>query len=322
MFNPIMTLSTMLVKFVVRRINLPSLFIELSKDFLYLARSFVINFGLFPTLAAARIIQLHMIQGTSRRNFPSSIPGVPSVIAQPMLALIQPYWGDCLANATKMSPYFRLMRIAIFLSSFGGIITSFIRILFGLFISLFGISFCPDGLFYFSDFFKPIFRGILRAFNFVSDVPSVSQPINQPLPVVVNTPSGIQPTEASMNYVSWSMLGMLLGGFVLSSIGIGIVQHNFPLFFDHIPFIGEYITNYGHHVNTVEHTIWRWLGFNSNGSYNPGDRDADVNSSSLGITPPSPSSFGDASPTGSTTPRAGSPYLPQVGDPFGDTPNW
>lgn len=87
-----MQLRTMLVKFVVRRTNLPSLFVGLTKELFLVSISVIYHFGFFPTLTAISASRHnHIIAGTTISHVQTEIVNVPSVISGPLNALIRPH---------------------------------------------------------------------------------------------------------------------------------------------------------------------------------------------------------------------------------------
>lgn len=104
LLDHLMIISRLVIKTVIKRTDLPSLFIGITQSFFTVSRSLISNFGYLPVLGIVRFIHFHIIKGTKFDKLPTS--HLPSFIVTPLLAIIEPHWKDCLVYADRMSKYF------------------------------------------------------------------------------------------------------------------------------------------------------------------------------------------------------------------------
>ena len=63
LFSPLYNISNWFIKFIVRRVNLPSLFMSLAPNLFFLPRSLIRSEGLIPTIRTLRFIKAEKGRG-------------------------------------------------------------------------------------------------------------------------------------------------------------------------------------------------------------------------------------------------------------------
>lgn len=104
-FNPIYQLSGILVRFVVGRVNLPSLFSLLASNLLFVSRHLIRNQGLFPTIYGLYALNRTIQNGNPLTSFINN-NRINPIVSSTIGSLVSNHWGDCLRYAPIINSSF------------------------------------------------------------------------------------------------------------------------------------------------------------------------------------------------------------------------
>uniref|UniRef100_A0A896Z1M4 Uncharacterized protein n=1 Tax=Coniophora puteana TaxID=80637 RepID=A0A896Z1M4_9AGAM len=185
-----------------------------------------------------------MIRNTPYNKLPVANKSLPLVILEPLLSVLRPNWGDCLINIDKISRYFWLMKFGLFVSTFHRLIFMIGRLFIGSVACSVGILFSPPGLSSLLKYLRPIATSIVL---FVED--------HSPLRIIplISMP---EIKKDIVNSTSWSIIGLVIGGVVTVSLGLGFVHYLLPSLFIKLPVVGTVVGAYAAYINDTAGTIW------------------------------------------------------------------
>ena len=137
-FNPIYNLSSMIIRYIVKKVNLPIIFKSIAINLFNVSRHLIRTEGIIPTLSV-----LHSVNREIRNNGTlNSIvlnrrlnPAVSNAICNILFS----NWGDCLAFSSVINKNFKWYLMGIVFSSFTTIFYYITRISIGAVISSLGI---------------------------------------------------------------------------------------------------------------------------------------------------------------------------------------
>jgi hypothetical protein len=205
LFNPIHHLSSMIIKFVVRRVNLPHIFLSLAPAFFSVARSLIRTEGFLPTIQTLNAINREIM----RRGPLSDISAnrrLNPVVVRALTNVLFGSWGDIIDNSKIINSKYKWYVLGLILSKFNTIIFYFIRIFIGLILSSIGILF--------SDTLSsiPYLKGYaLSILNFIQDHSFFN--------FFSNTKEVISKEQLEKSY-SYSFLGIIVLGLVGITAGL------------------------------------------------------------------------------------------------------
>ena len=111
--------STMLLKFVVRRVNLPALFLKIAPQFFFVARNLISTVGFIPTMSALILINREIRNQGSIQNIINTIwhARYPLVFGR-FFEVIAADWKQIIIYSASINKYAPLYWFGIILSSF------------------------------------------------------------------------------------------------------------------------------------------------------------------------------------------------------------
>uniref|UniRef100_A0A896Z1V6 Uncharacterized protein n=1 Tax=Coniophora puteana TaxID=80637 RepID=A0A896Z1V6_9AGAM len=172
---------------------------------------------------------------------------ISPVFMLPFINVLSGYWSDCLKNVDKMSRFYKLFRVSLFISSFPSIIFRAIRIIIGLVISSLAVLFSPDEMV--GGFLKDV------CYSFIEFIESISPfrfiPRFSPAeasPVISETDTATSET--------YSITGMVLLGATVITVPLCLINYFFPGFIKGLPVIGNPIDIYTTYVNSFTSNLY------------------------------------------------------------------
>ena len=135
LFSPLYHISSLIIKFIVRRVNLPSIFMSLAPNLFFLSRSLIRSEGLMPTIRTLRFINAEIGRGGTISAIISNHSLNPIVVGA-VTRILFGSWSECLNNAKTINKTFPPRRawgflLSIVLSKFSSVIYLLLRLLIG-----------------------------------------------------------------------------------------------------------------------------------------------------------------------------------------------
>ena len=141
-FNPINYLSSLIIKYVVRKVNLPSLFTVIASNLFYISKNMIRSNGFMPTIYVLYSLNREIQSGGNLNNLINNHRLNPAVVSS-IITTLTPrqlaHWNQCLQNAVKINSKFKWYILGIVLSTFPKFIFYILRLLLGLTLSSLGI---------------------------------------------------------------------------------------------------------------------------------------------------------------------------------------
>uniref|UniRef100_A0A896Z9S7 CSC1/OSCA1-like 7TM region domain-containing protein n=1 Tax=Coniophora puteana TaxID=80637 RepID=A0A896Z9S7_9AGAM len=239
-FNPIFIVSRFLVNLVVSKSALPSTFTGLALNMFTVARELIRQQGFFPTIAAVRYIQDSILLGRSLAQLSASSVISP-VIMLPFINVLQGYWSDCLKNVGKMSRFYKLFRVSLFISTFPSTIFRAIRVIFGLIMSSLAVLFSPD----------EVVGGYLKdlCYTFIEFIEGITPFQFIPRFVSSEEPTAIKEVE-EVTKSTYSLSGIIMIGLFGITVPLCLANYFMPDLIKSLPLIGNPIITYTNFVNS------------------------------------------------------------------------
>ena len=132
LFSPLYHISSLIIKFIVRRVNLPSIFMSLAppRRGFFLSRSLIRSEGLMPTIRTLRFINAEIGRGGTISAIISNHSLNPIVVGA-VTRILFGSWSECLNNAKTINKTFKWFLLSIVLSKFSSVIYLLLRLLIG-----------------------------------------------------------------------------------------------------------------------------------------------------------------------------------------------
>ena len=134
LFSPLYHISSLIIKFIVRRVNLPSIFYEFSspRRGFFLSRSLIRSEGLIPPegIRTLRFINAEIGRGGTISAIISNHSLNPIVVGA-VTRILFGSWSECLNNAKTINKTFKWFLLSIVLSKFSSVIYLLLRLLIG-----------------------------------------------------------------------------------------------------------------------------------------------------------------------------------------------
>nr|YP_009493068.1 hypothetical protein [Ganoderma tsugae]AWJ63863.1 hypothetical protein [Ganoderma tsugae] len=167
MFNPIYHLSSVIIRIVVKKVNLPLIFTSIAINLFTVSRQLVRNHGFIPTLRVLFDVNrqirlngsLNSILLNSRLN-----PSIATIIHNTLTS----NWRDCLSFSSIINKNFKWYILGLVVTCFNSISFYIAKFLFGLVLSSIGILFSESlsAISYLKDFSDYILTFVENHSNF------------------------------------------------------------------------------------------------------------------------------------------------------------
>ena len=186
-FNPINYLSSLIIKYVVRKVNLPSLFIGIASNLFYISKNMIRSNGFMPTIYVLYSLNREIQSGGNLNNLINNHRLNPAVVSS-IITTLTPNWNQCLQNAVKINSKFKWYILGIVLSTFPKFIFYILRLLLGLTLSSLGILY--SDIFNAIPFLKNLSTYFLSLVEEYSNFKFI-RPVSIDLPTTINQPVDI-----------------------------------------------------------------------------------------------------------------------------------
>ena len=242
LFTPIYYISNLIIKFIVRRVNLPSTFLTLAPNLFFLSRSLIRSEGLLPTIRTLRFIKAEISRGGTISAIISNHRLNPIVVGA-ITRILYGSWSECLSNAKTINKTFKWFLLSIVLSKFSSVIYLLLRLLIGSILAALGILFSPDLASY--SLLKDL------SYHFIDFIQNHS-----PLKFI-STPSIVEDIEENFEEVipnnnSYSLFSFLFFGLIGGTLGLLVVNYYYHDFVSNIPVIGTFVDSVSSGFNYVK----------------------------------------------------------------------
>ena len=250
-FNPIYQLSGILVRFVVGRVNLPSLFSLLASNLLFVSRHLIRNQGLFPTIYGLYALYRTIQNGNPLTSFINN-NRINPIVSSTIGSLVSNHWGDCLRYAPIINSSFYMYACGIILSSFSSITYKVLGFTAGLICTSLGIvtnqTLCAVPFLKYLgmevlDFFADHFN--FKFFRSVSDEVIGNSPRGEPV-------VSIHPTDYNDGKINpYMYIGIILLGLVGITASLVVADKMNHDFISHIPGVSSYVEYINSSLNNI-----------------------------------------------------------------------
>ena len=246
LFSPLYHISSLIIKFIVRRVNLPSIFMSLAPNLFFLSRSLIRSEGLMPTIRTLRFINAEIGRGGTISAIISNHSLNPIVVGA-VTRILFGSWSECLNNAKTINKTFKWFLLSIVLSKFSSVIYLLLRLLIGSILAALGILFSPDLASY--SLLKDL------SYNFIDFIQNHS-----PLKFI-STPSIVEDIEETFEEVipnnnSYSLFSFLFFGLIGGTLGLLVVNYYYHDFVSNIPLIGTFVDSITSGFNYVKSYLY------------------------------------------------------------------
>nr|YP_010977176.1 hypothetical protein UYH48_mgp41 [Daedaleopsis confragosa]WNZ34381.1 hypothetical protein [Daedaleopsis confragosa] len=242
-YNPIYHISSFIIRFVVRRVNLPNVFRFLATSYFAAARSLMRSEGLLPTLRVLNLINREVM----RRGLLSNVTNNGSlkpVIVNTLTHSVLGNWGNIIENSNVITRNYKWYIMGLLLSRFTNIFLFFFRVSIGIILSSIGIVYTTDlGVF---NFLRQYAYSVI---DFVQDHSTLKFYSKTPIKIIktaqkvkenyVNPPSFKGVEEVTSN--SYSLLGLILIGVFISGIALISANYFYHEEIKNVSYIGSFV---------------------------------------------------------------------------------
>ena len=281
--NPIPYIGGIIIKAIVKRTDLPSIFAFIANSLFITCRYLIKNHGLLPTIIGLSRLNSTIQSGSPIATFLNQ-SGVNPIVASHLSGVVANHWHECIRFAPIINKSFYMYAVGIILSSFTSITYKILIFVGGLILSSLGIvtnqtlASIPflkylglSVLDFFSDHLNFKFFGYKdipvpslkdKTVKVVSDImhghlPSVSEEV----PVSVNT-----------DHSPYFFIGMILLGFVGITISLVLADKVSHETISHIPVLNTYVD----YVNSAINSFFQYFSSKPKGPQAPSAPDSNI----------------------------------------------
>ena len=245
LFTPIYYISNLIIKFIVRRVNLPSTFLTLAPNLFFLSRSLIRSEGLLPTIRTLRFIKAEISRGGTISAIISNHRLNPIVVGA-ITRILYGSWSECLSNAKTINKTFKWFLLSIVLSKFSSVIYLLLRLLIGSILAALGIFFSPDLASY--SLLKDL------SYHFIEFIQNHS-PLKFISASSIEGPDLLQGSaeveEVIPNNNSYTLFSFLFFGLIGGTLGLIVVDYYYHDFVSNIPVVGTFADYINSGINYV-----------------------------------------------------------------------
>lgn len=299
-YNPMFTISSLIIKFVVGRVNLPAIFKFLAPIFFNSARSLIRSEGLLPTLRVLFSINREIMRRGAIRNITSN-PSLNPIVVSTLTNVLTGHWGELIANSDTINRNFKWYVTGLIITKFNSIIFYLFRVSVGIILSCLGIIFTTDlGVFGFLKTYASYVIDFVQDHTHLKFYTKVSKKVIKSVQkvqdVYVQAPTfkGVEDVSSnSYSLFGWFLLGSLITGAAL--IGIDYYFHDY---ITNVPFLGS-ISDMAHNSGTrISEGISKSYNYFKSFFVSQPPFDPDYRTPEITL-PPTPHITPPSSPTGS-----------------------